>query len=398
MNQSNCRGLLPSICALLLVIALSGCGGNTGSGNSGNNGNTTSGGGTSPTSSPEHLFWANPNSGDIVIFSIDASTGALMQAATEHTGFNQLFVISSDTNGKFLYASGMQGNATTTSTIAYNIDRSTGNLTRISGSAFSFGVFIVNQVNNANFLYAADNITNQIHTISIDPTSGALMKVVSSTPTGGNDPFSPRLNASGSLLAIANQVSNSISVFTLDPNTGLPTLAPGAPFSVSPTTDVSCPPKGGCGSDVAFVGNNLYYGNAALAATVQDGSTIFGFSAATNGSLTPLTGSPFTNPSFEPQTLAGTPDGRFLYVANAGGGVVGYSVATSGALMLVPGTPPNGSGFVTVDPQSKFVYVGDNTNTNGILGYTINSSTGSLTAISGMPVGAGAQGGQIVIR
>jgi 6-phosphogluconolactonase (cycloisomerase 2 family) len=354
--------------------------------------------GASASSPPEHLFWANPNSGDIVTFSIDAGNGALTQTAMEHTGFNPLFTISSDGSGKFLYASGIQGNSTTTSTIAYSIDKSTGDLPRITGSPFGFDVFFVNQVNSSSFLYAADNITNQIHTIAIDPMSGALTKLVSSTPTGGNDPFSPRFNASGNLLAVANQVSNNISVFTIDPNTGIPMLAPGSPFSVSSATNVSCPPKGGCGSDVAFVSSNLYYGNAALAATVQNGSTIFGFSVASNGSLSTLAGSPFSNPSFEPQTLAATPDGRFLYVANAGGGVVGYSVISSGALTLVPGSPQNGSGFVAVDSLSKFVYISDTTNTNGIVGYSIDSNTGALMVIAGTPVGAGAQGGQIVIR
>jgi 6-phosphogluconolactonase (cycloisomerase 2 family) len=145
------------------------------------------------------------------------------------------------------------------------------------------------------------------------------------------------------------------------------------------------------------VSSNLYYGNAALAATVQNGSTIFGFSVASNGSHSTLAGSPFSNPSFEPQTLAATPDGRFLYVANAGGGVVGYSVISSGALTLVPGSPQNGSGFVAVDSLSKFVYISDTTNTNGIVGYSIDSNTGALV-IAGTPVGAGAQGGQIVIR
>jgi 6-phosphogluconolactonase (cycloisomerase 2 family) len=400
MNQKLQKACVASLCLALITLLL-GCGGSTGTGNSGMGaGNTTPGGtaGGSPSSPPEHLFWANPNSGDIVIFSIDAGNGTLTQTAIEHTGFNPLFTISSDGTGKFLYASGIAGNGTAASTIAYGIDKPTGGLTRISGSPFGFGVFFVNQVNSANFLYAADNITNQIHTIAIDPMSGALTKLVSSMPTGGNDPFSPRLNTSGSLLAVANQVSNNISVFTLDPNTGIPTPVPGSPFAVSPASDVSCPPKGGCGSDVAFVNSNLYYGNAALAATVQDGGAIFGFSVAGNGSLMTLTGSPFSNPGFEPQTLAATPDGRFLYVANAGGGVVGYSIVNSGALTLVPGSPQNGSGFVAVDSQSKFVYVGDTTNTNGIVGYSIDSNTGALKVIAGTPVGAGAQGGQIVIR
>jgi 6-phosphogluconolactonase (cycloisomerase 2 family) len=374
--------LLLSIVAISLLIA---CG-------------TTDTGTSSQTVAPEHLYWANPNSGNISVYTIDPVTGALTAGSTVQTNFNPLFVISSDPQGRFLYASGVMSNSTSVSTIAYTVDSTTGKLAQISGSPFSFGVFIVNQVNTATFLYAADNITNQIHTISIDPATGALTRLVASTTSGGSDPFSPRLNKDNTLLGIANQSSNTISLFKLDPSTGGPTPTPGSPHPASSVTGVSCPPKGGCGSDLAFVNNFLYYGNAALAATTQTGNVIFGFAVSSTGVLTPLPASPFADPSFAPQSLAASNDGRFLYVAHAGGGVVGYTVAGDGTLTLIPGAVVNGSGVLAVEPKTKFLYVSDTASTNGILGYRIDATSGALTPIAGTPVGAGTQGGQIVIR
>lgn len=404
MNRRICGNCFLFVC-LLAFMTLAGCGGDNNSNNGNNSGNTGNGGNgpagvTRPGSTPEHLYWANPTSGNIIVFTVDLSTGALTQSTTVQTGFTTLFAISSDPDGKFLYASGAKPNASTAVTIGYSIDKTTGNLTQIPGSPFDFGVFLVNTVNNASFLYGADNITNQIHTIAIDSSTGALTRLVASTSTGGDNPYSPRLNDARHLLAVANQTSNTISVFTVDASSGVPTLAPSAPFPVNSTTQAFCPPKGGCGSDVAFVNDNLYFGSAALGATstTPDGNSIFGFSLAGDGVLTPLSSSPFPNLSFAPQTLAATQNGRNLYAANAGGGVVGYNVGGNGALTLIPGNPPNGSGYVAIDPQSKFLYAGDTGHTNGIVGYTIDQNTGALTPIAGATVGAGTQGGQIVIR
>ncbi len=78
---------------------------------------------------------------------------------------------------------------------------------------------------------------------------------------------------------------------------------------------------------------------------------IVGFEIAPlTGSLTPVVGSPFTDLNKHPASVAFDPSGKFVYITNAGqqtGNVTGY----------------------------------DNT----VAGYAVESSNGSLTAISGSP-------------
>src|SRR5208337_3722149 len=66
--------------------------------------------------------------------------------------------------------------------------------------------------------------------------------------------------------------------------------------------------------------------------------------------------------------------------------VFGYTVASSGALQLIPGAGATGTGplAVAIDPGEKFVYI-TNTLQNTLSIFSINSSTGALTTITGSP-------------
>ena len=83
---------------------------------------------------------------------------------------------------------------------------------------------------------------------------------------------------------------------------------------------------------------------------------------------------------------------NFLYVteaAGSGGVVFGYSVSTStGALTALTGSPFNTgvaqpAGGMAVDPAGKFLYITE-PNTNQVAAFTIGSN-GALTAITGSP-------------
>jgi 6-phosphogluconolactonase len=82
---------------------------------------------------------------------------------------------------------------------------------------------------------------------------------------------------------------------------------------------------------------------------------------------------------------------QFAYVANAtSNNVSGYTInATTGALTAIAGSPFPAGSFpfsVAVDPTGKFAYVA-NSSSNNVSGYTINATTGALTAIAGSPCG-----------
>jgi 6-phosphogluconolactonase (cycloisomerase 2 family) len=86
--------------------------------------------------------------------------------------------------------------------------------------------------------------------------------------------------------------------------------------------------------------------------------------------------------------------GKFLY-AYGGGQVFAYVInAGAGDLTAVPGSPfaaaPPSQSYgpadhLAVDQTNKFLYVSTST---GVIGYTINSNTGALTMISGSPFGS----------
>jgi len=117
---------------------------------------------------------------------------------------------------------------------------------------------------------------------------------------------------------------------------------------------------------------------------------------ASTGALTAIAGKPFATGLGPLQDVAVTPSGRFLYVTNYGSGdISGYSVdASTGKLTPVPGSPfAAGSSVdlgVAIDPSGKFLYVTlPSTPPNSVAGFTIDPSTGALTAIPGSPFPAG---------
>jgi 6-phosphogluconolactonase (cycloisomerase 2 family) len=89
------------------------------------------------------------------------------------------------------------------------------------------------------------------------------------------------------------------------------------------------------------------------------------------------------------------PTARFLYVPNTSANTVsGFSInASTGALTPIPGSPFANAGAgpltIAVHPSGSFLYVGGTTTTptfgGSLSGYTINSNTGELTLIPGLP-------------
>jgi 6-phosphogluconolactonase len=136
-----------------------------------------------------------------------------------------------------------------------------------------------------------------------------------------------------------------------------------------------------------------------------------GFSTdAATGALSPVPGSPLTLTTPSPSTTSGTgpmaidPTGKFLYVpyqfvvVNVGsdGGLAAYSIdASSGALTAVPGSPFGVGGVpnsVAIDASGKFLIVSMYPRLGGPPGnclavLSIDANTGALTTVPGSPFG-----------
>jgi 6-phosphogluconolactonase (cycloisomerase 2 family) len=125
------------------------------------------------------------------------------------------------------------------------------------------------------------------------------------------------------------------------------------------------------------------------------GNTISAFSNDSNGSLTQITGSPLNFPG-NPIGIAATPNGKFLYVSSfQNASVTGFSInATSGALTAlscaagVTGTQPLN---IAITPAGTFLYTSDQ-QPGGVSGFSIDANTGCLTGLGSVASDAIARG------
>jgi PKD repeat protein len=102
---------------------------------------------------------------------------------------------------------------------------------------------------------------------------------------------------------------------------------------------------------------------------------IVGYSIAADGTLTPITGSPFSSGEFG--DIAITPDGRFLY-GITGGQVKHFAVGTDGRLTDAGTSAVPGAGFLAVPSDGRFLFVGITSGADGVASFSIGAD-GNLT-------------------
>jgi 6-phosphogluconolactonase len=133
------------------------------------------------------------------------------------------------------------------------------------------------------------------------------------------------------------------------------------------------------------MGTRLYVTASAI-------NQILAFSFAPDGSLTALTGSPFST-GHNPSEIRINPLGVFLYTTNFDDDdIAGFSIGpVTGTLAPLSGSPfAAGAGpfGVAIDPAGLFLYV-TNRSDNTISAYSIISSTGIPSSVAGSPIGTG---------
>jgi len=221
------------------------------------------------------LYLANGGSNTVTGFSLDSTTGAAtaIAGATVTTNFapNGLAM---DPLAGFLYVSTQTGNSGDVE--GFSIDPVTGALTPLAGSPFASFIATGLQVHpSGKYVYVSDEV-NGIRAFSISGM-GALAEIAGSPFAAGNEPFGVSVDITGRFLYTANFVSNNISGYTIDTNTGKLTTVPGSPIAAgaSPARAV-----------VDTLGLYLY---------VPDSfdNTVRAYSINQNGSLSAVSGSPF---------------------------------------------------------------------------------------------------------
>ena len=170
----------------------------------------------------------------------------------------------------------------------------------------------------------------------------------------------------------ANAGGNSISGFAND-GTGALTPIPGSPFA-----------SAGQPFGLAATPNHQFL----YATSFQNNQVNQFLISAASGVLTPLTCTAVATTDLQPLKIAINPAGTLLYTINQPGSISGFSInATTGCLTAISTTPTDATGRgITIDQSGQFVYVV--TGGGGIDAFQIGAS-GTLTrlAIAGFDSG-----------
>jgi 6-phosphogluconolactonase (cycloisomerase 2 family) len=335
------------------------------------------------------VYVVNNASFDLDAYAVDATTGdlTLVSGAPYPTGV-QPVAVTVDPTGRFVYVVDYNNIPALGFISAWSIDGATGALTPVPGSPFPTG-FLPRAItidSTGHFAYVANSGDNNVSAYTINGITGALAAIPGSPFPAGSRPYS--VTASGSFLYVANNGSNDVSAYTIDSATGALTAVPSSPFSAG-TGPYSVTATG----QFAYVAN--LSSNDISAYTID----------SVTGALAAVPGSPFPT-DVAPSSVVVDPTGHFAYVANCGelcnsndlydrGGVSAYTIdATTGALTAIPdswisGNYPNS---LAVLPSGGFLFAancgagcaGDGAflDPGSVSAYSIDGTTGELTEIS----------------
>lgn len=289
-------------------------------------------GGSSPDSlavdpARKFLLVSNISSSNISVFSVNSTTAALtpVTGSPFAAGANSARLIVHP-QGKFVYGL----SSTPAEILAYSFDSTTGTLAPLAGFPLSLSTSGQSGLAispNGQFLYTSNPSTNLITGFSIG-TNGALTQLPATTSPSKGSPVFLAFDSSGSFLFAVNAGGNlggpSVSTFSISA-TGALTEVTGSPTIVG-TAPVAA----------VFSQGFLYVLN-------QTSGTIsaFGFATST-GQLTELQGSPFTVGT-RPVSLSTAALGKFLIATTTGssgsGTIAVFSIAADGTLTPVTGSP-----------------------------------------------------------
>jgi 6-phosphogluconolactonase len=198
----------------------------------------------------------------------------------------------------------------------------------------------------------------------------------------GSVAFSP----DGQFLIVTEQKTNNLDVFKV--------LSDGSLSQATITASV------GLGAFSARFTRNDVALVSETGSSEPNSSAISSYSVQSNGTLTPISRSVPTLGSTNCWNVV-TPDGRFVYVSNAGSGSIsGFAIGSGGTLTPIPGTTlainPAGSSNIdiAVSADGKFLY-SLNAGTGAVGIFAIQPTNGTLTDLGtagNLPAAAGLNG------
>ena len=201
------------------------------------------------------------------------------------------------------------------------------------------------------------------------------------TAASGSVAFSP----DGQFLVVTEKATNNLDVFKV--------RGDGSLSQATITKSV------GPGAFSAGFARNGVVVVSETGSSAPNSSAISSYSVQSSGALTPISSSVPTLGSANCWNVV-TPDGRFVYVSNAGtGSVSGFAIGAGGALTPLPGTVlalnPAGSSNIdiTVSSDGKFLYtLNAGTGAVGMFAIQPNGGLTDLGTAGDLPAAAGLNG------
>jgi len=201
--------------------------------------------------SGKYVYVVNNGNNTISEYSIDQSTGALAQLGNPPTApavaltGNMPFFGTTDANGHLFVAN----NGSPQSVSAFSIDTTSGStagqLTKIGSDVPITGAISTLNVltdPTGKFLYVLDlfastapSAPGQVFAFNLDPATGVIGAQIGTAQTVGQNPTGMAIDPTGALLAIDNNIGNTISLFKVA-GSGSTTPSPGGLTQTNPPT------------------------------------------------------------------------------------------------------------------------------------------------------------------
>lgn len=280
-------------------------------------------------------------------------------------GQNIVIQVIADPQGRFLYSLNVGASSFgiqfgKPGINEYQISRSNGNLQPVPNGdvVFTSGVHNLQMATDGKGRFLYDPHDTTIDVYSIDQSTGLL------TLIGGSSAAAP----AGSFTAASpdgrflfNSGGGNVEVFSIDQTNGQLGLA-----ATSPTAGSAGPLAVSSDSSLLFAAN-----------TAQ--GTLSVFRIESNGTLAPITGSPFSIDT-QAETIVPAPNSKFVYISfgqPSQSHVKGYALdTTAGTLTPIPNAAASNGMSINVDRSGKFAFV---TVPQQLNTYTIDPTTGALT-------------------
>jgi 6-phosphogluconolactonase (cycloisomerase 2 family) len=168
----------------------------------------------------------DPNLQDLIVFSIDATTGALGLVSDMQVGIGKIVGhLAIEPAGRFAFFTNLPG------LFAFSIDQSSGVPAPVASPPNVAGdsPFGLSADPSGKFLYVVNPSSNDLYTLSINSGTGVLSELARTTV--GNHPTDVVVDPMGRFVYITNNLSNSVSAFLINSATGALTPAAGSPYA-----------------------------------------------------------------------------------------------------------------------------------------------------------------------